>query len=70
MPKTRGKRGATSGQANGGPTIRELPKITIKTDTRDILAHATRDAKQFEDYFVVDVDAHMTETAFLVGRCR
>src|SRR6516225_1536462 len=31
-----------------GPRVRELPKITIQTDTREILAH----------------DAHVTETAF------
>jgi hypothetical protein len=45
------------------PSVRELPKITIQTDTRDILAHATKDARQ-DDYFIVDVDAHVTETAF------
>jgi uncharacterized protein len=44
--------------------MRELPEITIKTDTRDILAHATLQAEGFEDYFVVDIDAHVTETQF------
>ena len=43
--------------------VRELPKITTQTDTRDILAHAAK-AARFEDYFIVDVDAHVTETAF------
>lgn len=43
--------------------ITELPKITINTDTRDVLAHAARD-KQTADYFIVDVDAHVMETAF------
>src|SRR5262245_63885629 len=44
--------------------IKELPEITIKTDTRDILAHATMQAEGFEDYFLVDIDAHVTETQF------
>jgi predicted TIM-barrel fold metal-dependent hydrolase len=44
--------------------VKELPEITIKTDTRDILAHATLQAEAFEDYFVVDIDAHVTETQF------
>ena len=45
---------------------RSLEEITIKSDTRDILAHAA-DAvtkKGFNDMLVVDVDAHITETAF------
>ena len=44
--------------------IRELPEITIKTDTRDILSHATMQAEELEDYFLVDIDAHVTETQF------
>ena len=42
--------------------VKELQEITIKTDTRDILAHATRQAESLEDYFLVDIDAHVTET--------
>ena len=42
----------------------ELPKITTRSDTRDILARASRDARALEDYFIVDVDAHVTEVAF------
>jgi hypothetical protein len=42
--------------------VRELPEITIKTDTRDILSHATIQAEGMEDYFLVDIDAHVTET--------
>jgi predicted TIM-barrel fold metal-dependent hydrolase len=42
----------------------ELPEITIKSDTRDVLAHAKRDAAQLADTFIVDVDGHVTETAF------
>src|SRR6516225_6435251 len=34
--------------------IRELPEIMIKTDTRDILSHATMQAEELEDYFLVD----------------
>ena len=45
------------------PRVSELPKITIQTDTREILAHAAKEARA-EDYFIVDVDAHVTETAF------
>ena len=45
------------------PQVTELPKITINTDTRDILAHAARD-QELNDYFIVDVDAHVTEMAF------
>src|SRR5438477_5132222 len=45
------------------PRVTELPKITVHSDTRDILAHAAKD-KLPNDYFVVDVDAHVTETAF------
>src|SRR5215510_11598152 len=44
--------------------VRELPEITIKTDTRDILSHATIQAEGLEDYFLVDIDAHVTETSF------
>ncbi|MBI3433840.1 MAG: amidohydrolase [Proteobacteria bacterium] len=44
--------------------FRELKEITIKSDTRDILSHATRQAESFEDYFLVDIDAHVTETQF------
>ena len=43
--------------------VTELPKITTTTDTREILAHAAKEARQ-DDYFIVDVDAHVTETAF------
>ena len=44
--------------------FRELQEITMQTDTRDILAHATRQAESYEDYFLVDIDAHVTETSF------
>src|SRR5215475_15422639 len=44
--------------------VRELQEITIKTDTRDILSHATIQAEGLEDYFLVDIDAHVTETSF------
>src|SRR5215471_14334348 len=44
--------------------FRELSEITMQTDTRDILAHATRQAENHEDYFLVDMDAHVTETSF------
>ena len=44
--------------------VRELQEITTKTDTRDILSHATIQAEGMEDYFLVDIDAHVTETQF------
>src|ERR1700732_308528 len=43
--------------------VTELPKISTTTDTREILAHAAKEARQ-DNYFIVDVDAHVTETAF------
>ena len=47
--------------------VHEIPikQIDVYTDTRDILAHAKRqaDANKFEDYLIVDVDSHHTETA-------
>jgi uncharacterized protein len=55
--------------ATGGPkrrprNLRDLPKIDRSSDTRDVLAHAAKDAERLRDYFVVDVDAHVTELAF------
>ena len=47
------------------PQVRELQEITIKSDTRDVLAHATRQAAAgHDDYFVVDIDAHVSEDHF------
>jgi predicted TIM-barrel fold metal-dependent hydrolase len=46
------------------PQFREVQEITMQSDTRDILAHATRQAESYEDYFLVDIDAHVTETTF------
>ena len=60
-----GKNGNKNGHKNGNghPRVAELPKITTTTDTREILAHAAKEARR-DDYFIVDVDAHVTETAF------
>src|SRR5262249_49369892 len=60
-PKNGNKQNAAPG-GKPGPRVRELPKITIQTDTREILAHAAQEKR--DDYFIVDVDAHVTETAF------
>ncbi len=59
-----GKKHNGNGSKNGkkAARVKELPKITIQTDTRDILAHAANEKR--DDYFIVDVDAHVTETAF------
>ena len=44
---------------------RELPELTVKTDSRDYLSHATQQAKQHDDYeLIVDVDAHLQERRF------
>jgi predicted TIM-barrel fold metal-dependent hydrolase len=45
---------------------RELEQITVKTDTRDVLAHAAKEVekKGFDKFLIIDVDAHVTETAF------
>jgi predicted TIM-barrel fold metal-dependent hydrolase len=42
----------------------ETQEITTKTDTRELLAHARRDAERYglSDYFIVDVDSHHVET--------
>lgn len=48
----------------GPARLRTLPEITPRTDTRDILAHATAEARRLRNTFVVDLDAHVTETAF------
>jgi len=47
-----------------GRQVRELPEIGLATDTRDYLAHATRQAEAYDDYFLVDVDAHVSEVQF------
>lgn len=47
------------------PAFRELADITGTSDTRDVLSHATRQAaRSYDDYFVVDVDAHVSEDHF------
>ena len=50
--------------STSAPAVRELEKITIRSDTRDVLAHAAKSARKLTDYFIVDIDAHVTETAF------
>ena len=50
------------------PTVRELEKISNRTDTRDVLAHASKSARKLNDYFIVDIDAHVTETCSAVSR--
>ena len=51
---------------SGVENVRELRKeIDIKTDTREILARASRYAEEhnFKDWLIVDVDAHHSEMA-------
>ena len=45
------------------PPVRELPKITVHSDTRDYLASAVM-RQRHDDYVIVDIDAHVTEVAF------
>src|SRR5262249_1832197 len=60
-----GHRNANGNGKSAHPRVTELPKITVHSDTRDILAHASKDRDaEPENYFIVDVDAHVTETAF------
>ena len=49
---------------NRSAGVFELPKVDNATDTRDLLAHAAKDAHALKDTFVVDVDAHLSEFAF------
>ncbi len=46
------------------PRITELEKISTRTDTRDYLAKAAQQTEKLKDWFIVDVDAHVNETAF------
>lgn len=44
---------------------RELAEITVRTDTRDYLAHATKQARSHDDYeVIIDIDAHVSEPQF------
>src|ERR1700722_18928825 len=47
----------------GTARITELPKITTTTDTREILGHAAKEARQ-DNYVIGDGDARVAETAF------
>src|SRR2546421_43798 len=46
------------------PRMTELEKISTRTDTRDYLAKAAATTEKLKDWLVVDVDAHVNETAF------
>lgn len=56
--------GGPGGENSSAAQPRELPKITTRSDTRDVLAHAGENARFLQDTIVVDVDAHVTELAF------
>ena len=45
---------------------RELPPITINTNSRETLAHAEKYAKnkKLDEFLVVDIDAHVSEGMF------
>jgi predicted TIM-barrel fold metal-dependent hydrolase len=46
------------------PELLPTQEISVYTDTRDLLAHARRDAKSrgFQDWFICDIDAHHVES--------
>src|SRR6516162_9256757 len=46
------------------PRHTELEKFSTRTDTRDYLAKAAPTKEKLKDWLVVDVDAHVNETAF------
>jgi hypothetical protein len=46
------------------PRPTELEKFSTRTDTRDYLAKAAPTKEKLKDWLVVDVDAHVNETAF------
>jgi Predicted metal-dependent hydrolase of the TIM-barrel fold len=49
----------------GAPVVRELAEIGGRSDSRDVLSHATRQAAaEYDDYFIVDIDAHVSEDHF------
>ncbi len=51
--------------SSSAPEIKELEQIGRRSDTRDVLNHATHQAiAQYEDYFIVDIDAHVSEDQF------
>lgn len=47
-----------------GAPFRDLAEITVASDTRDVLSHATKQSEELEDYFLVDIDAHVQELQF------
>jgi predicted TIM-barrel fold metal-dependent hydrolase len=46
--------------------IKQLMPLDVSSATADMLAHASREAsrKRFDDFLVVDIDAHVSESAF------
>jgi uncharacterized protein len=51
-------------QGKIGPQYAAIQEISVHTDTRDVLAHARRNAikRGLQDWFVCDIDAHHVET--------
>src|SRR3954469_18480515 len=47
------------------PPARESAEINTRPDTRDYLAHATKQARPYDDYeVIVDIDARVSESRF------
>ena len=51
-------------QGKIGPQYAATQQIDVYTDTRDVLAHAKRNAirRGLQDWFICDIDAHHVET--------
>ena len=46
------------------PHFAQTQRIDVYTDTRDVLAHAKRNARtrSLQDWFIADIDAHHVES--------
>jgi hypothetical protein len=46
------------------PGLLSPQEVSVHTDTRELLAHAKRDARKrgFQDWLICDIDAHHVET--------
>ena len=51
-------------EAKFPPVFADVQQIDVYTDTRDVLAHARRNARRrgLQDWFICDIDAHHVET--------
>lgn len=52
------------GAEAGARQFGRLRPIDTYSDSRDVLRNATRQSRAYEDYFLVDIDAHVSESQF------